>query len=85
MIEAIMTTNSGNPIGRWLDETQEELISVTQCAPCEAHDLLAKLCCTTLVPGWLLRGQTPSNPKTGIDDDTRNLEIPGSMLRIAPE
>jgi hypothetical protein len=41
--------------------------------------------CATLVPGWLLRGQSPSNPKAGIDDDTRNLEIPGSMLRIAPE
>ena len=30
MIEAITTTNSGKPIGRWLDETQASaLISVT--------------------------------------------------------
>jgi hypothetical protein len=30
MIEAITTTNSGNPIGRWLDETKASaLISVT--------------------------------------------------------
>ena len=40
MIEAITTTNSGKPIGRWLDETQAPaLISVTLargaggCAP----------------------------------------------------
>jgi hypothetical protein len=30
MIEAITTTNSGKPIGRWLDETRASaLISVT--------------------------------------------------------
>jgi hypothetical protein len=32
MIDAITTTNSGKPIGRWLDETQASaFISVTQC------------------------------------------------------
>jgi hypothetical protein len=29
MIEAITTTNSGKPIGRWLDETQASALSVT--------------------------------------------------------
>jgi hypothetical protein len=34
MIEAITTTNSGKPIGRWLDETQASaLISVTLAHP----------------------------------------------------
>jgi hypothetical protein len=38
MIEAITTTNSGKPIGRWLDETQASaLISVTLGTSQEGH------------------------------------------------
>jgi len=56
MIEAMATTNSGNPIGRWLDETQVSvLISVTLRTPLETQSY--RSCCnaTTPVPGWLLR------------------------------
>ena len=56
MIEAITTTNSGKPIGRWLDETQASaLISVTQRTSAETQLLSVMLRCTTHFPGWLLR------------------------------
>jgi hypothetical protein len=36
MMEAIITTNSGKPIGRWPEETQSSaLISVTQHLICD--------------------------------------------------
>ena len=58
MIEAITMTNSGNPIGRWVDETQvSALISVTLRTSLETQ--FYRLCCaaTTHVPGWLVRCQ----------------------------
>jgi hypothetical protein len=56
MIEAITTTNSGKPIGRWLDETQAAaLISVTLAPHGNSELLSAMLRCTTHFPGWLVR------------------------------
>jgi hypothetical protein len=60
MIEAITATNSGNPIGRWPDETQgSALISVKLRTSLEMQSY--RLCCdaATHVPGWLLRGPMP--------------------------
>jgi hypothetical protein len=63
MIEAIAATNSGNPIGRWLDETQRSaLISVKLRTSLETQSY--RLCCdaATHVPGWLLRCQSHFRP-----------------------
>src|SRR5262249_49564794 len=56
MIEAIAATNSGNPIGRWFDETQESaLVSVKLRTSLETQ--VYRPCCDAAihVSGWLLR------------------------------
>jgi hypothetical protein len=55
MIEAITRTNSGKPIGRWLDETQASALSVTLRTSLEHQAVSGVLRRTTHFPGWLVR------------------------------
>src|SRR5665213_938425 len=84
MIEAMATTNSWNPIGRWLDETQvSALISVTLRTSLETQSYRSCCSAATHVPGWLLRcgktriiqvhGELKSTPSTGLAAVHRNV------------
>jgi hypothetical protein len=69
MIDAITTTNSGKPIGRWLDETQASAFkSVTQCTSLWRKIFIGRAVRrTTHFPGWLVR-RPPSTSKPDQSD-----------------
>jgi len=55
MIEAITTTNSGKPIGRWLDETQISALIAVMLAHLTGTASFYRQCCAAqpiLPDGW---------------------------------
>ena len=57
MIEAMTTTNSGKPIGRWPEETQALALISDTYDLISGRELVLMLRCTMPNPGWQPIGQ----------------------------